>query len=109
MDFSDILLSPISIAVLALCTGYLLYAWSKGVAPQFVPSRNKVMPYVGGEAAEAQAFQPGYAFFYVALFFTVVHVAALVLALAPPDAPLWGTMGYLAIVAAAVIILRWEQ
>jgi hypothetical protein len=26
----------------------------------------------------------------VALFFTVVHVAALVLATAPADAPLWG-------------------
>ena len=109
MNLTDIVLSPISIAVLALCAGYLLYAWSRTVAPRFVPTRNKVMPYVGGEAAEAQVFQPGYAFFYVALFFTVVHVAALVLALAPPDAPLWGTMGYLAIVAASVIILRWEQ
>ena len=109
MPVIDLLFSPVSIAVLALAAGYLMYAWSKGIAPPFEPSRNKVMPYVGGEAAEAQVFQPGYAFFYVALFFTVVHVAALVLALAPPDAPLWGTMGYLALVAVAVFILRWEQ
>jgi hypothetical protein len=67
------------------------------------------MPYVGGEAAEAQAFMPGYQFFYVALCFTVVHVAALVLATAPPDAPLWGPLGYLAIMAIAIVILRWEQ
>jgi len=106
---ADLILSPFSVAFLALCGGYLIYAWSKGIAPPFIPSRNKVMPYVGGEVAEAQVFQPGYAFFYVALFFTVVHVAALVLALAPPDAPLWGTMGYLALVAAAVQIMRWEQ
>ncbi len=105
----DLLFSPVTIAVLALVAGSLMYAWSKSVAPLFEPSRNKVMPYVGGEAAEAQVFQPGYAFFYIALFFTVVHVAALVLALAPPDAPLWGTMGYLALVAVAVFILRWEQ
>jgi hypothetical protein len=67
------------------------------------------MPYVGGEAIQAQVYQPGYIFFYVALFFVVVHVAALVIAIAPPDAPLWGTLGYLAIVAIAVTILRWER
>ncbi|OPY37496.1 MAG: hypothetical protein A4E35_01412 [Methanoregula sp. PtaU1.Bin051] len=109
MTLWSLVLSPISIAFLALCIGYLIYAWSKTVAPPFVPSHGKVMPYVGGEVAEAQVFQPGYAFFYVALFFTVVHVAALVIALAPPDAPLWGTAGYLAIIAAAVVILRWEH
>ena len=109
MTMIDLVFSPVSVAVLALAAGYLMYVWSQGVAPPFVPSRNKIMPYVGGEAAEAQVFQPGYAFFCVALFFTVVHVAALVLALAPPDAPLWGTMGYLALVAVAVLILRWEQ
>jgi hypothetical protein len=67
------------------------------------------MPYVDGEAAQAQVFLPGYQFFYVALFFTVVHVAALVLATAPADAPLWGPLGYLAIMAVAVMVLRWEQ
>ena len=105
----DIVFSPVSIAILALCAGYLLYAWSKRVAPQFLRTRDKAMPYVGGEAAEPAVFQPGYAFFSVALFFTVVHVAALVIALAPPDAPLWATLGYLAIIAAAILILRWEQ
>ena len=109
MPAVDLLLSPFSIAILALCTVYLLYAWSKTVAPAFLPTRDKVMPYVGGEAAEAQVFRPGYTFFYVALFFTVVHVAALVIAVSPPGAPLWGTAGYLAIVAAAIIILRCEQ
>jgi len=109
MSIPDLFLSPFSIAFLALCTGYLIYAWSKAQAPPFIPSPDKVMPYVGGEAAEAQAFQPGYAFFYVALFFTIIHVAALVIAIAPADAPLWGTMGYLGIIAAAVVILRWEQ
>jgi hypothetical protein len=39
----------------------------------------------------------------------VVHVAALVLATAPADAPLWGPLGYLALVAVAVMVLRWEQ
>lgn len=105
----EILASPVFIVAYALGIGLLIYAWSRTVAPPFVPAGDKTMPYVGGEAAEAQAWQPGYAFFYVALFFTVVHVAALVLATAPADAPLWGPLGYLAIMAIAVMILRWEQ
>jgi len=105
----DILTSPVIVMAFALGTGFLIYAWSRTVAPVFSRSVNKTMPYVGGEAAVAQVFLPGYQFFYVALFFTVVHVAALVLATAPPDAPLWGPLGYLAIMAIAIMILRWEQ
>ena len=105
----DLLTTPVIILAFALGLGSLIYAWSRSIAPPFTRSVNKTMPYVGGEAAEAQVFQPGYQFFYVALFFTVVHVAALVLATAPPDAPLWGPLGYLAIMAVAIMILRWEQ
>jgi NADH:ubiquinone oxidoreductase subunit 3 (subunit A) len=105
----DILTSPLCLAVYALALGYLVYAWSRTIAPGFRPTPDKTMPYVGGEAIAAQVCRPGYHFYYVALFFTVVHVAALVLALAPADAPLWGTLGYLAIVAVAVMALRWEQ
>ncbi len=105
----EILTSPVFIAVYALLFGVAIYSWSRGVAPPFLPTRNKTMPYVGGEAIEAQVCRPSYQFFYVALFFTVVHVAALVLALAPADAPLWATLGYLAIMAIAVTVLRWEQ
>jgi NADH:ubiquinone oxidoreductase subunit 3 (subunit A) len=105
----DFLTSPVIIMACALGTICLIYAWSRTIAPAFIRSVNKTMPYVGGEAAEAQAWQPGYQFFYVALFFTVVHVAALVLATAPPDAPLWGPLGYLALMTIAVMVLRWEQ
>jgi NADH-quinone oxidoreductase subunit A len=106
---NDLLFSPITIMVVALAAGCLIYAWSRTIAPSFTPSVNKTMPYVGGEAIKAQTYRPGYQFFYVALFFTVVHVAALILAIAPPDAPLWGTLSYLIIVAIAVTVLRWEQ
>jgi NADH:ubiquinone oxidoreductase subunit 3 (subunit A) len=109
MSLWDLLASPLIIMVLALGTGCLIYAWSRTIAPVFIPSADKTMPYTGGEVVVAQAFQPGYQFFYVALFFTVVHVAALVLATAPPDAPLWGPLGYLAIMAVAVTVMRWEQ
>ncbi len=106
---TTLLTSPVTIMVFSLAFGYLLYAWSFKVAPEFTPSVNKVMPYIGGEVAEAQAYQPGYQFFYVALFFTIVHVAALVLVIAPINAPLWATLCYLIIMAIAVTVLRWEQ
>jgi NADH:ubiquinone oxidoreductase subunit 3 (subunit A) len=105
----EILTSPGIVILYALIAGYLLYVWSGKVAPPFIGSVNKSMPYVGGEVAEAQAYKPGYQFFYVALFFTIVHVAALFLVIAPPDAPLWATLGYLAIVGVAITVLRWEQ
>ena len=105
----DLVASPITIMAAALAIGCAIYWWSRSVAPASVPSVNKSMPYIGGEIAEAQVWQPGYQFFYVALFFTVVHVAALIIATAPPDAPLAATLGYLAIMAFGVAILRWEQ
>jgi len=107
MDPATIVFSAPLIALYALVVCYLVYSWSKTVAPAFTPSANKIMPYVGGEAMEGQVCHPGYQFYYVALFFTVVHVAALIIAVAPPDAPLAGTLGYLAIIAVAVAILRW--
>ncbi|HTY15939.1 MAG TPA: hypothetical protein VMC42_09560 [Methanoregulaceae archaeon] len=109
MTPDEVLISPFIVMIFALAGGYLLYLWSGKIAPPFRRSVNKSMPYVGGEVAEAQAFRPGYQFFYVALFFTVVHVAALFLVIAPPDAPLWATLGYLAIVGVAITVLRWEM
>jgi len=105
----EILASPFVIFAIALTVGYLIYRWSRAIAPHPIPTGDKTMPYVGGEPAVAQAYTPGYQFYYVALFFTLVHVAALVLATAPAAAPLWATIGYLAIIAVAVMVLRWEQ
>ena len=109
MTLLEFLTSPIVIAAYALAVGFGIYAWSRTVAPSFTPSVNKTMPYVGGEPAPAQVSRPGYQFFSVALFFTVVHVAALVLAIAPLDAPLWATLGYLAVITTAVMVLRCER
>jgi NADH:ubiquinone oxidoreductase subunit 3 (subunit A) len=105
----EIFSSPFVIFGIAIAIGYLMYLWSRSVAPVTPDTANKTMPYVGGEPMEAQSFQPGYQFFYVALFFTIVHVAALVLATAPQHARPWAAIGYLAIVAVAVMMLRWEQ
>ena len=54
MQIWDILTTPVIIMVLALATGYLMYAWSRSVAPPFIRSFNKAMPYAGGEAIEGE-------------------------------------------------------
>ncbi len=109
MDFMAIVASPFFIFVMALAMGGLLYLWSRAVAPSSLDSPSKAMPYVGGEAMDSQSFRPGYQFFYVALFFTIVHVGVLVLATVPPEASIVETIGYLGIIGCAVLILRWEQ
>jgi NADH-quinone oxidoreductase subunit A len=109
MVLPGVLSSPFVIFGVALAIGYLMYFWSRRVAPVTPDTPNKTMPYVGGEPMEAQSFQPGYQFFYVALFFTVVHVAAMVLATAPPFALPWAAIGYLGIIAVSIMMLRWEQ
>ena len=106
---AEALTSPFAIYVVALVIGILLYRWSRSIAPPFIPTPDKTMPHVGGAPSEAQTYHPSYHFFYVALFFTLVHVAGIVLATAPPGAPLWATIGYLALMALGVAVLRWEQ
>jgi NADH:ubiquinone oxidoreductase subunit 3 (subunit A) len=101
--------SPFVIYLAALAVGYGIYAWSRTIAPVAAVTANKVMQYVGGEPVAAQSYQPGYQFYYVALFFTLVHVGALVIATATPASPLWATIGYLVIIVIAVVVLRWEQ
>lgn len=109
MALEDVVTSPFVIFGVAVVVGYLMYFWSRTIAPASTGGVNKQMPYVGGEPIEAQAYQPGYAFFYVALFFTLVHVAALVLATMPQGLLPWGAVAYLAVIFFAVMVLRWEQ
>ncbi|OGS48539.1 MAG: hypothetical protein A3K68_01030 [Euryarchaeota archaeon RBG_16_68_13] len=105
---TDLLASPFVVFVLALAVGYGMYAWSRRVAPPSTNSTAKLMPYVGGEPVVGEMIQPGYQFYYVALFFTLLHVAALVLATMPSGLLPWAATAYLGMVALAVMILRWK-
>jgi NADH:ubiquinone oxidoreductase subunit 3 (subunit A) len=89
--------------------GLLLYAWAARVAPPFRPAGAKATAYTGGEAIPGQAYRPGYDFFHVALFFVIMHVAAILLATAPRDVLPWSALAYLAVVATSVLVLRWGR
>lgn len=88
--------------------GSLLYLWSSRTAPRFSATGLKAKAYTGGERIPGEAYRPGYAFFHVALFFTLLHVAAVVVATAPGDIVPWAAVVYLGVVALAVAVLRWS-
>jgi len=92
-----------------IAVGWLLYAWASRVAPPFQPEGSKTKSFTGGEAIPGAAYQPGYQFFHVALFFTLMHVAAIVVATAPGGVVPWAAFVYLGIVALAVVVLRGSR
>jgi len=101
--------SPIVWLGAMVLAGWLLYLWSARTAPPFRPTGMKAKAYTGGEAIPGQVYRPSYEFFHVALFFTLMHVAAIVVATAPRDIVPWGTIIYLMLIGFSVIVLRWTR
>ena len=99
------LFNPFVIFGVALLVGLLLFAWGRALAPPFKPEGHKREMYTGGEAPSKQTVRPGYQFFHIALFFTVFHVAALVLVTAPGAEASWLALAYLGLLALAVYAL----
>jgi NADH:ubiquinone oxidoreductase subunit 3 (subunit A) len=101
-----ILLSPPIVFVVALGIGLLLYWLGRAMAPKTNMTSGKAAPYACGEDAPMAKAQMSYRLFYsLAIFFTVLHVAALVVATLPTG-PL-AALGfvYLAIIVLAVFAL----
>ncbi|MCK6480030.1 MAG: hypothetical protein L6R43_07740 [Planctomycetes bacterium] len=105
----EILGSPFVVFLAALLAGAALYAWGRALAPVLPDTPDKVMPYVGGEPVRGEAPPPNYGFFTVAVFFTLLHLAALVLATFPAGASPWLALVYVLLAAAAVFALRRER
>ena len=80
----SILLSPPVAFFLILAVSILLYLLGKRMAPKLTRSGGKLTSYACGEDMPGAKIQFGYRlFFFVALFFTIMHVAALVIATIP--------------------------
>lgn len=99
-----LLSTPLTPFLVALLVGLALLAWARRRVPARAASGSPASrePYVGGEAAPAPA-RPSFHLFHLAIFYTVLHVAALVVVTAT-GAP-WLALGYLAIVLVAVLAL----
>ena len=96
-----ILLSPPIVFVISLGIGLLLYWLGSRMAPKANMTAGKASSYACGEDAPMAKAQVSYRLFYsLAIFFTVMHVAALVVTTLPS-----GPIAALGIVYLAIIML----
>jgi len=101
MNGLEFLLSPPVAFVLFLAIAGLVYVLGKRMAPKPTDVGGKLTTYACGEDIPGTKIQFGYRlFFFVALFFTIMHVAALIIATAPS-----GKLALLAVLYLAVVFL----
>lgn len=88
MEKVDILLcAPIAFVIFLVVLGIFSIVVGK-FSPKPAMNKGKVSTYACGEDIPGFKFQFGYSLFFIfALFFTVMHVAALVIATLPAKAP----------------------
>ncbi len=107
----DMLLTPLAGFFLFAAAAYGLYRLGGLIAPKLKDEGGKLAQYACGEDVPAQKFHMGYRlFFYAALFFTMMHVAALVIATIPGGSPALalGGLVYLVMIVLSItaLILR---
>jgi NADH:ubiquinone oxidoreductase subunit 3 (subunit A) len=96
-----ILLSPPIAFVIFFGVGLLIYWLGRAMAPKTNMTHEKGTPYACGEDAPMPQAQMSYKlFFSLAIFFTVMHVAALVVTTLPS-----GPIAALGIVYLVIIML----
>lgn len=105
----SLILNPITLFLAATLVAILLYLWGRALAPAPNPTGHKLEMYTGGEAPKEQEMQPSYRFFHIALFFTLLHVAVIVLVTAPGGTPALLAMTYLGVLCIAVAALIWRK
>ena len=103
-----LLYPPIAFLVL-LVVGYLIYRLSKALGPKPSPGKEKLSPYACGEDIPAKKVEYNYKLFRFAFFFTILHVAALVITTMPSGSiALIGVM-YLLVILIVVVILLTDR
>jgi NADH-quinone oxidoreductase subunit A len=101
-----ILLSPPVAFLVFLAAALGLYALGRGMAPKLTKAGGKLTTYACGEDIPGVKVQFGYRlFFFVALFFTMMHVAALVIATVPAGKIVFFALFYLVMIFLSVMAL----
>ena len=102
----DILLSPLISFVIFLLIYFVFYRISAGLAPKGKATAGKLTTYACGEDIPGYKIQFGYRrFFFVALFFTMMHVAALVVATVPKGPLVYFGIFYLGMIFLSILAL----
>jgi NADH:ubiquinone oxidoreductase subunit 3 (subunit A) len=101
MPLQDVLISPPLTFLIFLACSIGLYWIGGRLAPRFKDVGGKLTAYACGEDMPDNKMKIDYRmFFYIALFFTIMHVAVLVVATVPP-----GAMALLGVVYLSIIFL----
>lgn len=102
----EFLLFPPVAFVIFLGVSFAIYGLGKKMAPKLKRVGGKLATYACGENFEGEKIQFGYRkFFFIALFFTIMHVAALVVATAPAGRLALLDVVYLVVIFLAVMAL----
>ncbi|MBA5942185.1 MAG: hypothetical protein H0M93_02490 [Methanophagales archaeon] len=80
---AEILLSPPVAFVVFLIVGYAIFAVGGRLAPRVEQAKGTLAAYACGEDIPGTKIQPTYRLYHVGIAFTVLHVAALVIATMP--------------------------
>jgi NADH-quinone oxidoreductase subunit A len=101
----EILLPPLAFLVF-LAIFYIIYFLAGRLAPKVNPAGGKLKSYACGEDIPGSKLQFGYRlFFFIALFFTMMHVSALVVATLPPGPIAYFGLFYLGMIFLSVLAL----
>jgi len=103
----ELLATPLVLFLASLAFALLLYLWGGVLAPRRRPGGAKEEMYTGGERPPKQPVRPSYQFYHVALFFTLLHLAAIVLATSTGGVA-WVALAYLGTIAVALAALTWR-
>ena len=102
----DVLLSPPIAFLIYLLLFYLLYLLGGLVAPKLRKEGGKLASYACGEDIPGVKIQFGYRlFFFIALFFTMMHVTALVIATLPSGPLVYLGVFYLGMIFLSILAL----
>jgi NADH-quinone oxidoreductase subunit A len=99
----SVLLSPPVAFFVFLAAAFGLYALGRGMAPKLTNVGGKLTTYACGEDIPGVKIQFGYRlFFFIALFFTMMHVAVLVIATVPSGKIIFFALFYLIMIVLSV-------
>jgi NADH-quinone oxidoreductase subunit A len=102
----EILLSPPVAFFVFLAAALLLYGLGSKMGPKLTKVGGKLATYACGEDIPGVKVQFGYRlFFFVALFFTIMHVATLVVATVPAGRITLFAAFYLLMIFLAILAL----
>ena len=106
MNGIGFLLSPPIAFLFFLGVAFALFALGKAMAPSLTKVGGKLTTYACGEDIPGIKVQFGYRlFFFVALFFTIMHVAVLVIATVPSGKVVFFAIFYLLMIFLSIMAL----